>query len=236
MTEAIEPAEFDLEGELAQLLGDWVELEPSRWQRVQYALRKLDSDGPVFPTFEAFIEWVDEDTSAEWEEGEVIFLSPTTVRHQLLAGFLLSLIGTYVEQQHLGKTIFAPFKMKIPGYGAEPDVLVVLKQNESRLRKTYLDGPADLVIEVISPDSIERDRVKKFNDYEAAGVAEYWIIDPERETAEFYQLSGGHYVMADMPDGIYHSRELPGMRFPLVWLQVAHQPELLDALRSIGIL
>lgn len=236
MIEAIEPGEVELEDELAQLLGDWVELEPSRWQRVQYALRKLDSDGPVFPTFEEFIAWVDEDTSAEWEDGEILFMSPASLKHQLIAGFLHGLIRVFVEHHKLGTTLSAPFKMKIPGYGAEPDVLVVLKQNENRLRKTYLDGPADLVIEVISPDSIERDRVKKYNDYEAAGVAEYWIIDPEREAAEFYQLSGGHFVMADTPDSIYHSKVLPGMRFPLVWLQAAHQPALLDALRSMGIL
>lgn len=236
MIEAIEPAEMELEAELAHLLGDWVDMEPSRWQRVQYALRKLETDGSVFPTFESFIDWVDEDTSAEWEEGEVVFMSPASLKHQLLAGFLHGLIRVFVEHYKLGIVLSAPFKMKLPGYGAEPDVLVVLNKNESRLRKAHLDGPADLVIEVISPDSIERDRIKKYNDYESAGVSEYWLIDPERETAEFYQLTEGHYRLAETPDGVYHSRVLPGLRLPMIWLQAAQQPELLDALRSMGIL
>src|SRR5690606_30509203 len=95
MIVAIEPGEVELEDELAPLLGDWVELEPSRWQRVQYALRKLDSDGPVFPTFEEFIAWVDEDTSAEWEDGEILFMSPASLKHQLIAGFLHGLIRLF---------------------------------------------------------------------------------------------------------------------------------------------
>lgn len=236
MIEAIEPTEIQLEDELAQLLGDWIDLEPSRWQRVQYALRKLESNGPVFPTFESFIEWVDEDTSAEWEEGEVVFMSPASLRHQILAGFLYRVISTFVEHYDVGTVLSAPFKMKIPGYGAEPDVLVVLKENETRLRKAHLEGPADLVVEVISPDSIERDRIKKYNDYEAAGITEYWLIDAERETAEFYYLIDGRYRLADTFDDRFTSQVLRGLVMPLEWLRAGQQPPLLEALRTMGIL
>lgn len=226
----------EIVAELERLLPDWIDMEPSRWQRVEYALRAAEGSGPVFPTFESFIEWVDEDTSAEWVEGEVYFMSPSSLRHQLIAGFLYKLIGTYVEYYQLGTTLNAPFKMKIPGYGAEPDVLVVLRENETRLRKTFLDGPADLVVEVISPDSVERDRVKKFGDYEAAGIAEYWLIDPERRTAEFYQLVEGRYELAATPDDIYASRVLPGLRLPLEWLHRNSLPPLLEALRWLGVI
>ena len=167
------PDAAEIVTELERLLPDWIDMEPGRWQRVEYALRAAEGNGPVFPTFESFIEWVDEDTSAEWVEGEVYFMSPSSTRHQLLAGFLFVMIRSFVEYHQLGMTLNAPYKMKIPGYGAEPDVLVILKENEGRLRKTFLDGPADLVVEVISPDSVERDRVKKIGDYEAAGIPEY---------------------------------------------------------------
>jgi Uma2 family endonuclease len=190
----------------------------------------------VFPTFESFIAWVDEDTSAEWVEGEVYFMSPSSLRHQLIAGFLYKMIGAYVEHQQLGTTLNAPFKMKIPGYGAEPDVLVILRENEGRLRKTFLDGPADLVVEVISPESVERDRVKKFGDYQTAGIPEYWLIDPERRTAEFYQLEDGRYELAATPDDIYESRVLPGLRLPLEWRQRNSLPPLLEVLGWMGML
>ena len=236
MIGSIDLTATELEAELADLLPDWIALEPGRWQRVQYALRRLEVDGPVFPTFDSFIEWVDEDTSAEWIEGEVCFMSPASTRHQIMAGFLYKLIGTFVEQRQLGVVLTAPFKMKIPGYGAEPDILFIASANESRLRRTYLDGPADLVVEVISPDSVERDRVRKYNDYEAAGISEYWLIDPERETAEFYHLVEGRYERIEPAGDAQASAALPGFVLPLLWLRLNQQPTLIEALRSMGIL
>lgn len=94
--------------------------------------------------------------------------------------------------------------------------MVVLKKNEGRLRKTFLDGPADLMVEVISPDSVERDRITKYNDYEAAGVKEYWLIET--------------------PDGQFSSPLLPGLVVEIDWLRAGQQPSLLDALRTMGIL
>ena len=179
---------------------------------------------------------MDEDTSAEWVEGEVTFMSPVSLDHQLMAGFLATVIRIYVEQHELGVVLIGPFYMKLPGYGAQPDVLVILKENEGRLQETFLDGPADLVVEVISPESVERDRVKKFDDYQAAGIAEYWLIDPERRTAEFYQLVEGRYELAATPDDIYASRVLPGLRLPLEWLRRNSLPPLLDVLRWLGMI
>lgn len=226
----------ELVAELERLLPDWIDLEPARWQRVEYALRLAEGNGPVFPTFESFIEWVDEDTSAEWDEGEIIFMSPASIRHQLIAGFLYKIISAFVEHYELGVVLNAPTKMKLPGYGAEPDVLFIATAHENRLRRTYVDGPADLVVEVISPESVERDRIKKYNDYEAAGIPEYWLIDPERESAEFYQLHNGRYQLSATPAEIYTSSVLPGFTLPLVWLRLGQQPTLVEAMRALHIL
>ena len=236
MIAAVNPTTTELEAELASLLPDWIALEPGRWQRVQYALRRLESTGPVFPTFESFVEWVDEDTSAEWIEGEVCFMSPASTRHQLIVGLLAPLMRAFVESGQLGTVLTAPYKMKIPGYGAEPDILFVATANESQIRRTYLDGPADLVVEIISPESVERDRIRKYNDYEAAGVAEYWLIDPERETAEGYTLTNGRYQSNEPAGNALASAILPGFVLPLAWLRLGQQPTLIEALRSMGIL
>jgi Uma2 family endonuclease len=80
--------------------------------------------------------------------------------------------------------------MKLAGSGREPDVLYLARSHLRRLRKTYLNGPADLVVEVVSPESVKRDREQKFGEYQAAGIPEYWVIDPEAQQADFYQLDG----------------------------------------------
>ncbi|HSI74166.1 MAG TPA: Uma2 family endonuclease [Fimbriimonas sp.] len=89
-----------------------------------------------------------------------------------------------------------------------PDVMVVLPEHLDRVKDTMLLGPADLIIEVVSPDSIGRDRGEKFVEYEALGVSEYWIIDPDRETIEFYQLRDRRYQLVAAEE-TYRSLILP---------------------------
>ena len=68
------------------------------------------------------------------------------------------------------------------------------------MKRLYLDGPADLVIEVVSPGNRGVDRGEKYVEYEQGGVPEYWLLDPERETHEFYQLrANGLYELATIP-------------------------------------
>jgi Uma2 family endonuclease len=228
----------ELEEELKTELPEWIEREPQRWRQVQYALRKTATPNHVFDTFEAFIEWVDEDTSAEWVDGEVVFMSPASTRHQLIIGFLYKLVGFFVEKHSLGIVLNAPYKMKLLRYGPEPDLLFVANEHLDRVRETFLDGPADLVIEVISFESIGRDRGQKFIAYEAAGIPEYWLFDPDREVAEFYRLGpNGRYQLTPVADdGRYSSFVLPGFWLDVNWLWQVPLPPVLDVLRQLKVL
>jgi Uma2 family endonuclease len=133
-------------------------------------------------TYEEFLAWADEDTWAEWVNGEVIILSPASKRHQDLAFFLAALLRLFVEARQLGFVVTAPFQMKIGADlpGREPDILFISREHLDRFRDTYLDGPADLVVEIISRDSRARDRGDKFYEYEQGGVREYWLLDDLR--------------------------------------------------------
>ena len=172
-------------------------------------------------TYEEFLNWADEDTAAEWVDGKVIMPSPASAKHQLLVVFWIKLLSLYAEYRQLGVVLAAPFQMKLPHSGREPDVLFVAQDHLDRLHDTYLDGPADLVIEVISvPESVERDRVDKFREYQAGGVPEYWLLDPDSQQAEFYQrdAQGVFQRVRHDAQGIYRSRAVPGFWLNVAWL------------------
>jgi Uma2 family endonuclease len=191
-------------------------------------------------TYEEFLAWADEDTWAEWVEGEVIMLGFASIRHQNIGDFLTALLLYYVETRRLGVVCSAPFSMKVgPDLpGREPDVLFIAKEHLDRLKETHLDGPADVAVEIISPDSRGRDRGEKFYEYEQGGVREYWLIDPRRRQAEFYRL-GDDGIYRFVPvgsDGIFHSTVLDGLWLRVDWLWQEPLPLLSSVLKEWGLI
>lgn len=190
--------------------------------------------GPM--SYAEFLAWADEDTLAEWVNGEAIMTSPASNIHQDLSGFLESLLRIFVESRQLGIVRNAPFQMKLE-HGREPDLLFVAAAHLPRLQETYLDGPADLVVEIVSPESAGRDRGEKFIEYEAGGVLEYWLLDPQRQWAEFYLLQNGRYHLAFAgAAGEYRSTVLPGFWLRTEWLWQRPLPTVLTVIRELGLI
>lgn len=187
-------------------------------------------------TYEEFLKWADEDTLAEWVDGKIVMTSPASNEHQDISSFLTAILRIYTELRSLGVIRAAPFQMKMEN-GREPDLLFVANAHLDRLKPTYLNGPADLVVEIISPESVGRDRGEKFTEYEAGGVLEYWLIDPQRRWAEFYHLRNGRYHLAYAgEEGDYHALVLPGFWLRVEWLWPQTMPPVLEVLRGIGLL
>lgn len=173
-------------------------------------------------SYEAFLAWADEDTHAEWIDGEVIEFMSAKNYHQNMVEFLYALMDLFVRLLGLGKIRLAPFQMRLESSGREPDIMFITTQNLERLTDTHLIGPADLVIEAISDGSVQRDRRDKFREYREAGVREYWIIDPRpgKQRADFYHLSeDGHYdLFATEEDEQVKSVVLDGFWLRPGWL------------------
>src|SRR5712691_5354151 len=148
------------------------------------------STPPRRMTFEEFLRWEHEGI-VEWVNGEVMIIS-TTETHQRIVEFLDRLLGLFVQLLGLGTVHTGPYPMRVKpdGPGREPDVMFVATENLARLEQTHLNGPADLIVEVVSDESVARDRADKFYEYQDAGIREYWIIDPRpnRQRADFYVL------------------------------------------------
>lgn len=187
-------------------------------------------------TYEEFLGWADEGTRAEWVDGEVILMSPASLKHQRIVAFLATLLQFYVEEQGLGEVLTVPFQMRLrtrPS-GREPDVIFIRRDQLHRLHDLYFDGPADLAIEVISTDSVVRDRQEKYSEYEQAGVREYWLIDPLNDVAEFYQLgTAGSYLRMPISDEhTFRSEVLKGLWLRVDWLWQEPLPTLKSILKE----
>jgi Uma2 family endonuclease len=121
--------------------------------------------------------------------------------------------------------------------GRAPDLMFILERYRDRLKRTHLEGPADLVVEVISPGSRGVDRGEKYVEYEQGGVPEYWLFDPDRRQHEFYRLAPtGLYELATVPpDGVYRSSAVDGLWIKPTWLWQQPRPTVISIAKEWGL-
>ena len=210
-------------------------ISPALRQQLFEALATAtETPAPLRMTYEEFLAWADEDTLAEWVDGEVVMTTPASDRHQDLVGFLESLLRLYVEEHELGVVRIAPFQVKLE-QGREPDLIFIAREHLARLQENRVEGPPDLVVEIVSPKSVARDRGEKFYEYAQGGVPEYWLIDPQARWAEFYRLKEGYYRPAFSGEaGIYRSEAVAGFWLRVEWLW--GPPRVLQALRDLQVI
>jgi len=187
-------------------------------------------------TYEEFLNSPGDNHHVEWVNGRMVSMGPVTKSHEIIRGFLYALIKHFAEARHLGQVYSEPFQMKtgpdLPGRA--PDLFFVANENLGRVKRLNLEGPADLVVEIISPGSRAMDRGDKFYEYEQGGVPEYWLLDPERRQAEFY-LRGDDSIFRVVPlggDGIYRSKVLAGLWLKVDWLWQPAPPPILEVLKE----
>lgn len=189
-------------------------------------------------TFDEYLATNVEGASLEWIDGKIIGFMPNNLQHQEIIGFLFTILNLFVEINDFGKVIQAGYAMKleVQKRGREPDLVFVAKENTEILTDKYLDGAADIAVEIVSPESVERDRQTKYGEYEAAGVKEYWLIDPNESRAEFYRLNNeGFYRLAEVADGVFLSTVLPGFFLRVEWLWEKNPPTL-AALKELNLI
>ena len=190
-------------------------------------------------TEDEFETWCDEDVKAEWVNGEVILMSPSNLKHVLVAGFLLNLMSLYARRRDLGVVVGPEFQIRFAKLRRRrvPDVLFISKDRLDALKPNHFEGAPDLAIEIASPDSVARDWREKYLEYEQAGVREYWGIDPMAQRMEAYALDEeGRYKLIEPKDGVIHSTALTGFWFKPDWLWQEALPDPLDLLKELGVL
>ena len=196
-------------------------------------------------TVDEFVSTVEDGQKADLLDGVIYMASPDSPEAADINGLLSTLLNLYVRKRGLGK-IYGPrsaFRL-FPGtdenYAPEPDVAFVREERLSSWRGSVFQGPPDLAIEIVSPDSVDRDTVIKRDAYERAGVGEYWIVDLLHRRATILRLTDGTFreipPVGAEPQRRLRSEVIPGFWISEAWLFTGETPppdecfaEILDA-------
>ncbi|MBM3495290.1 MAG: Uma2 family endonuclease [Armatimonadetes bacterium] len=166
---------------------------------------------------EQFLHDMADDRKMEFINGEVIVHSPATLRHCDAVLALVQLLNAHVRSRKLGRVASEKLLVSLTRNDYEPDVCYYGPEKAQGLEPKEHRFPApDMVVEVLSPSTEERDRGVKMEDYAEHGTGEYWIVDPDAETIEQYLLRDGAYDLSvKVREGTITSTVVPGFTIPV---------------------
>jgi len=151
-------------------------------------------------------------------DGELYMTPSPSVEHQLVVAELTRILAEHVAKRGLGKVIPAPMDVVLGETNVvQPDILFIRTDRLPPRKAKNIQVPPDLIVEVVSPSSVEQDRGDKKHVYARHGIAHYWIVDPEARRLEMYTLSRGSYELsADFTGQVQATTILfPGLVIPL---------------------
>jgi Uma2 family endonuclease len=129
----------------------------------------------------------------ELSEGRLIISPSPTAQHQKISLNLSYLFTTYVRSHKLGELAYAPMDTRLyEGVVRQPDIEFMSNEHLDRITDTW--GVPDLVVEILSEGTAKDDKGDKFQEYQRAGILEYWIVDPFKQSIDVYTLENGTYI------------------------------------------
>jgi Uma2 family endonuclease len=171
--------------------------------------------------FPAQGDWTEDDYFAlddnhfvEYADGFLEFLPTPTIFHQLILQFIYGGLQSFVAARGLGTVVITGYKVRLRARKyREPDILFVKAEHQAGIKKRYCEK-ADLVVEVVSERNRPHDIKKKRIEYARAGIPEYWIVDPEKQTITVLVLKSRQRIYVEFgtfgPGERAASKLLPG--------------------------
>ena len=136
---------------------------------------------PRLFTATEFMRLPEQMTPIELIDGEVIVSPTPTYEHNQISFRLLRRLADIADDRHLGAWSVAPLDLFLSTYNVyQPDAMFFRTGHIPDRKKLPITEIPEIVVEVLSPSSRSRDRIRKRSAYAERGIAEYWIIDPER--------------------------------------------------------
>jgi Uma2 family endonuclease len=176
------------------------------------------ADLPRKLTYEDYLLLPEDGQRHEILDGEHYVTPSPFFRHQNVASRLHLHLGRWVKERRLGVVLFAPMDVLLsPHDVAQPDLLFISNERAGIITEKNIQGAPDLVVEILSQSTRQRDERLKLDRYDRFGVAEYWIVDPDRRAAKVYrrQSSRLHLAAELSAEGVLTSPLLPGLEVRL---------------------
>ena len=144
-------------------------------------------------TYEDLLHTPDDGKRYEVLEGDLVVSPSPKVKHQVLVGAVHEMLCT-AQRAGCGRVLLAPMDVVLSHPDVvEPDLLFIATDRLGIVTENNVQGAPDLVVEVISEGSRQRDVITKRHIYERHGVRFYWLVDPEEETVRVFELQSGAY-------------------------------------------
>lgn len=195
-------------------------------------IRLAQRAGPY--TYDDFCRMIAEGQKADLINGVIYMPSPENTDDNELFIWLVTVINLFVRRNKLGQIYGSRVALRLAEkHGPEPDIAFVRNENMERVTRGGVEGPADLAIEIVSPDSVERDYYLKRELYELYRIPEYWIIDEMDQTVTQLRLRQGKYREVRPKKGEIHSQVLTDFWLRPEWLWQEPRPDEIDTLEQI---
>lgn len=164
-----------------------------------------------------FYNDITEQEKTEFINGKIVVHSPVKMKHNKASLRLAQLMNIYVCKHDMGFVGIEKIMITLTRNDYEPDICFFHKDKAMTFTTDQILFPtADLVVEVLSTSTEARDRGVKFDDYQAHGIEEYWIVDPENETLEQYHLIDEKYeLILKAPSNDVKSFVIEGFQIPI---------------------
>jgi Uma2 family endonuclease len=196
------------------------------------AIRLAERAGPH--TFEDFCCIVEEGQKADLINGVIYMPSPENTDANELFVWLLTVMNLYVRKKKLGQLFGSRVALRLAEkHGPEPDLAFIREEHLDRVLRGGVMGPADLAIEIVSPESVERDYYLKRELYQEYGIPEYWIIDEMDQSITPLRLRQGKYREVRLRKGELHSDRMSGFWLRPEWLWQTPRPDEIEILETI---
>lgn len=186
-------------------------------------------------TFDDFCRIIKDGEKGDLINGVIYMSSPDNTDANKLNVWLLTLFDLYVEDRQLGEVFVSRVAFRLEeSHGPEPDIAFVRTDRLHLVESGFVEGAPDLALEIVSPDSVERDYVLKREQYRQAGVPEYWIVDEMQECVTLLRRNAaGAYREVKPRNGVLYSQALPGFWLRPAWLWQQPRPKKIDVLAEI---